>query len=152
MELKDVMNKRKSVRKFSGKEIPREILDEIVHAGELAPTSRNLKPCKFIVIKDKDTLRKLSEAKKAGAGFLKGADAAIAVFADSEKSDTWIEDSSIALTYMMLSATENGMGNCWCQYHLRFSASGESAEDNARRILKMDKKYRIVGVLGLGYC
>ncbi len=150
MNLSEIMLKRRSVRKFKSGEIPESKLDSIIRAALLAPTSRNRNPCEFIVVKDKNVLRELSAAKKAGALLLSNADAAIAVFADSEKADTWIEDSSIALTYMMLAATEQGIGNCWVQYHLRFDENGESAEDNARRILSMPDKYRIVGVLGLG--
>ncbi len=150
MKLTDIMLKRRSVRRFKADEIARDKLDAILQAGLLAPTSRNRNPCEFVLVKDKNLLEKLSKSKKAGAAFLKDVSAAVAVFADSEKADTWIEDSSIALTYMMLKATEQGVGNCWVQYHLRFDENGESAEKNARGILSMPEKYRIVGVLGLG--
>lgn len=150
MALIDIMFKRRSVRNFKPDEVPRGKLDAVLKAGLLAPTSRNLNPCEFVLIKNKKILKKLSYAKKAGARFLENACAAVAVFADSEKSDTWIEDSSIALTYMMLSATEQGIGNCLVQYHLRFDENGKSAEKNAREILSIPENYRIVGVLGLG--
>lgn len=150
MELIDIMLKRRSVRKFKNIEVPEEKLKNILNAALLAPTSRNRNPCSFYVIKNKDILKKLSKAKKAGAAFLAEADCAVAVFADSEKADTWIEDSSIALTYMMLSAEEQGIGNCWCQLHMRFSEDGNDAEKNARGILSVPEEFRIVGVLGLG--
>lgn len=150
MTLNEIMLKRRSVRKFKSEGIPEEKINAVLQAGLLAPTSRNRNPCEFIVIRDREALEKLSKAKKAGAAFLSEAYAAVAVFADSEKADTWIEDSSIAMTYMMLAATEQGIGNCWVQYHLRFDINGESAEKNAREILSMPDKYRIVGVLGLG--
>lgn len=150
MELIDIMLKRRSVRKYKAEEVPEDKLDRILKAGLLAPTSRNRNPCEFIVVRNKDLLKKLSTAKKAGANLLADASAAVAVFSDSEKADTWIEDSSIALTYMMLEATEQGIGNCWVQYHMRFSESGADAEENARNILSMPEKYRIVGVLALG--
>ncbi len=150
MKLIDIMLKRRSVRKYKAEILPADKLDNILKAGLLAPTSRNRMPCELVAVTDKDVLLKLSKAKKAGAGLLAEAAAAVAVFADSEKSDTWIEDSSIALTYMMLSATEQGIGNCWVQYHLREDINGKSAEENAREILSVADKYRIVGVLGLG--
>lgn len=150
MELIDIMLKRRSVRKFKKLEVPKEKLEKILNAALLAPTSRNRNPCTFYVIKNKDILKKLSKVKKAGAAFLAEADCAVAVFADREKADTWVEDSSIALTYMMLLAEEQGIGNCWCQLHMRFSEDGNDAEKNASDILSMPGNYRIVGILGLG--
>lgn len=81
---------------------------------------------------------------------LENANAAIVVFADSQKADTWIEDSSIALAYMDLMANELDIGSCWCQSHLRFDADNNSSEDVVREIFSMDVKYRVVGILSLG--
>ena len=62
MTLLDVMLKRRSIRKYTDDKISDEDLNKILTAGLLAPTSRNRKPCEFIVVKDKDTLKKLSKA------------------------------------------------------------------------------------------
>ena len=93
---------------------------------------------------------KLSKAKAAGAAFLDSADAAVAVFADPDKADTWIEDSSIALAFMNLMAQEQEIGSCWIQIHMRKGADGSDAEANVRRIIGTPDNYRIVGILGLG--
>ena len=50
MDLLDVMLKRRSVRKYTEDEIPNEKMNRILQAGLLAPTSRNLKPCNFLII------------------------------------------------------------------------------------------------------
>ena len=150
MELLDIILKRRSVRTYTDEEIPEKKLEIILQAGLLAPTSRNRKPCEFIVIKDKDTLEKLSKSKASGSSMLEKANAAIVVFADTNKADTWIEDSSIALAYMDLMATEQDVGSCWCQSHLRYSADKESSEDVVRSICSMSENYRVVGILSLG--
>ena len=150
MELLDVMLRRRSVRRYTGEPIPEEKLDRIIKAGLAAPTSRGFRPCDFYVVKNKAVLAELAKAKAAGAGLLAGADAAIAVFADPERADTWIEDSSIALAFMHLMATEQGVGSCWVQLHMRKGADGSDAEDNARRIIGAPEGARIVGILGLG--
>ena len=149
MELFDVMLKRRSVRKFKDEDITKEQLDKILQAGLLAPTSMNRKPCNFMVIENTETLEKLSEAKDHGADLIKGANKAIAVIADTLVADTWIEDSSIALTYMHLMATDLGLGSCWVQIHLR-SRDGVDAEGIVRDILKIDDHYSVVGILALG--
>ena len=150
MNLLDIMLKRRSVRQYNQKEIPEEKLEKILQAGLLAPTSRNRKPCEFFVVKDKEILEKLSKSKASGSAMLINANVAIVVFADSDKSDTWIEDSSIALAYMDLMATEQDVGSCWCQSHLRYSADEEKSEDIIREIFSMADNYRVVGILSLG--
>ena len=118
MDLLDVMLKRRSVRKYSDDEIPKEKMNKILQAGLLAPTSRNRKPCSFLVVDSKDALEKLSESKESSSKFLKNANKAIVVVANTLISDTWIEDSSIALAFMHLMAAEQDIGSCWVQIHL----------------------------------
>ena len=150
MDLLDVMLKRRSVRKYTDEEIPNEKMNKILQAGLLAPTSRNLKPCNFLIIENKETLYKISESKAFGASFLKDANKAIAVVANSMIADTWIEDSSIALAFMHLMAAEQDVGSCWIQIHLRESSKGESTEELVKEILGLDDYFRIVGILALG--
>ena len=150
MNLMDVILSRRSVRNYVDEDIDDDVLDRILEAGLLAPTSRNRKPCEFIVVKDKDVLKQLSESKASGSGMLASCNVAIVVIADSDKADTWIEDSSIAMAYMDLMANYYGIGCCWCQSHLRFSGDGVKSEDVVRNILSSENKYRIVGIFSLG--
>ena len=150
MEFDDVLLKRRSVRKFTDDEVTKDQLNDILQAGLLAPTSMNRKPCNFLVVSNKDTLKELSEVKEHGAEFLKDANKAIVVIANTLTADTWIEDSSIALSFMHLKATDIGVGSCWIQTHLRKSADGEDSEELVREIVKIDDYFRIVGILALG--
>lgn len=150
MELTDAILKRRSIRKYKDEDISEENIRKILEAGLLAPTSRNLKPCEFIVVRDKDTLNKLAKSKKSGAGMLSECNTAIVVVADSKKADTWIEDSAIALSYMDLMAVNLGIGSCWIQIYLRSSDEGKDAEENVREIFSLSEQYRIVGILSLG--
>lgn len=150
MDFTDILLKRKSIREYSGEDISKDQLNKILEAGLLAPTSRNLKPCNFLIVSNKDTLKELSEVKEHGSKFLADADKAIVVVADSQLADTWIEDSSIALGYMHLMASSIDVGSCWIQIRLRKSSDGEDAEKLVRDIVKIDDFYRIVGILALG--
>ena len=96
MKLLDIILNRRSIRKYTDEAIPDGKLNEILQVDLLAPTSRNIKPCEFYVIRDKAVLEKLSRAKAMGAAMLKDCSAAIAVMGNSEKADTWVEDCSIA--------------------------------------------------------
>ena len=149
MNLIDLMLKRRSTRKFTDEPITKSDLEKILEAALLAPSSMNRKPCNFMVVENKETLKELSQSKDHGADLIKNADKAIVVIADAMIADTWCEDSSIALTYMHLMATELDLGSCWVQIHLR-TKDGENSEEIVKEILKIDSHYRIVGILALG--
>ena len=150
MTLMDTMLKRRSTRTFTNEPVTKDELDIILQAALLAPTSMDRKPCNFMVVERKEVLMQLSQCKDHGAGLIEKADKAIVVLADTMLADTWCEDSSIALTYMHLMATELNLGSCWVQVHLR-SKDKTPAEEVVREILKIDSHYRIVGILALGH-
>lgn len=150
MELMDTMLKRRSIRQYTDEAIPADKLKRILQAGLIAPTSMNRKPCELIVVQDKVMLQKLSQVKEYGSDMIADCHTAIVVIASEQKADTWIEDSSIALSYMSLAATDLGIGNCWCQIHLRVTGEGMCAEQAVRQLLKLADEYRIVGILPLG--
>ena len=150
MDLIEIMRRRRSIRKYTGEPVAEEKLQQILQAGLLAPTSRGKRPWEFYVVKDKENLGKLSQAKWHGSALIAGCDTTIAVFADSELSDAWIEDSSIALAYMDLTAASLGVGSCWVQMRMRKDEQGGDAEQNVRRTLGVEEPFRIVGILALG--
>ena len=150
MDLIELMLKRRSVRKYSEEDIPKKDLEKILESALLAPTSRNRKPCNFLIVENRKTLEKLSKCKESGAEMLANCNKAIIVVANTMISDTWIEDSSIALTYMHLMACELDIGSCWVQIHLRQTKDGKDAEKVVKDITGLDDYFRIVGILALG--
>lgn len=150
MELIERMRRRRSIRKFTGEAVPEEKLEKILQAALLAPTSRGKRPWEFWVVRDKDTLERLSRAKKHGSALIAGCDTAVVVFADSRLSDAWIEDSSIALAYMDLMASSLGIGSCWVQMRMRKDENDGDAEQNVREIMGLEDPFRTVGIMALG--
>ena len=149
MDLLKLMYKRRSVRDFEATEITDEDLNKLLQAALLAPTSRNKHPCYFIVVSNKELLRKLSQCKNAGAEPLAECNKAIVVIANETVSDTWIEDSSIALTYLHLMATELDLGSCWIQIHFR-DKDGKDSEKLVCETLEIDDSHRVVGIMAIG--
>ena len=142
--------KRRSVRQYLKKEVEETVLKDILSAGLLAPTGMNKKLCRFYVIKKKEILEALSTVKPTGAAMLKEAPVAIAVVVDEERTDTWVEDSSIALSFMQLEAADKNLGSCWVQIRLRTN-EGKSSESEVQKLLNLSDKDRVVGILALGY-
>ncbi len=150
MELLEMMQKRRSVRNYTGEAIPEEKLNQILQAGLLSPTGRGIRPWEFILIRDQETLRKMAVCRAAGAKMLETADAAVVVIGDSQKTDVWTEDCSIAMAYMHLMADALGVGSCWIQGRLREAADGRNTEEVLRELLDFPETYQLEAILSLG--
>lgn len=150
MELIQMMQDRRSVRKYTGEAIPEELLEKILQAGLLSPTSHNSKPWEFVVVKNKETLGAMAKCRAGSAKMLEGADAAVVVIADPEKTDVWTEDCSIAMTQMHLMADSLGVGSCWIQGRLRDAEDGRTSEAYLRELLGFPENFKLEAVLSLG--
>ena len=107
---------RRSVRSYTGEAVPMEKLNTIIMAGLSSASSRAIRPWDLIVVRDKDKLIEMSGCRLKGSSrMLAGADAAIVVVGDEERSDVWIEDCSVVMANMHLMASALGVGSCWIQ-------------------------------------
>lgn len=145
----ELARRRRSVRLYSESPVREEDLDRILKAGLLAPSSRNIRPVELIAVRDRDTLEALSRCKTAGSAMLAGASCAVVVLGDTLRSDVWIEDASIVMTYMQLQAVDLGIGSCWVQCRLR-SGGDATCEEKIRALLKIPAHYAVEAVLSLG--
>ena len=150
MDLLQVMMNRRSVRKYTGEPVPEEKLERILQAGLVSASGRRRQPWEFILVKEKDTLRSLSKCREHGPSMIEGADCAIGVAADEEKTDVWTEDWSLAMANMHLMADSLGVGSCWVQVRLREAPDGRSAEEYIRELLAIPEKYKVEAILSLG--
>ncbi|MCQ2406127.1 MAG: nitroreductase family protein [Oscillospiraceae bacterium] len=150
MDIVSALSARRSVREYTGEEIPPELLEKVIKAGLLAPSGRNLKPWEFVVIKDKNMLKALSRCREFGASMLLKAGAAVIVLADGDKTDVWTEDASIAMAYMHLAADSLGLGSCWIQGRRRQAEDGSTTEDYIRALIGAPSNMRLEAILSLG--
>ena len=125
--LHDLLIHRRSIRKYTPETLSPDAVKMILEAGLLAPSSKRCTPWEFIAVEDKEVLARLAECKTAGAKPIEGAALAIVVTADMTRTDTWIEDASIAAILMQLQASDLGLGSCWIQVRGRFGSMDEPA-------------------------
>ena len=151
MDAIDAIRTRRSVRQYSDEKISKEILEEIIDCGRLAATARNIQPWEFIVVTNKGTIEKLSQAKAHGSKFMKNATLAVVVCADPATSDVWIEDASIASLILHLAACDLGLGSCWVQIRQREHDSSTSAEQYVRDLLGIGKGMVVEAIVAIGY-
>lgn len=135
---------RRSIRKYLDKEIPDEVIRLILKAGMNAPTARNLKPFEFIVVRNKETLTKLSEMKK-NAYFAKDSNVTIILLA-RELSAYWQQDLGAVSENMLLQATRLGIGSCWVGI-----TPNQDYENYARGVLGIPEDVRVFSLMTLGY-
>ena len=136
-EFKDLVQLRRSHRKFSEQEVDADDLKLILRAALMAPTSKSQRAWQFVVVEDKLDMEKLADAKNMGSQFLKGAPVAIVVLGDPMQNDCWVEDGSIAAISMQYQAEELGLGTCWIQMRGRGLDDGTSADTVIRGILNI---------------
>ena len=149
MELKDVLQKRRSIRSFTDKKVSKEQIDLLLHAAMSGPSACNKKPWKFYVITNEE---KLSELKKATRFSNFNAPLAIVVCGNLKKalplnlSSYWIQDCSAATENILLHATDLGLGSLWCGVHPQ-----KRAEQNLSKILCLDDKCIPLNIIYIGY-
>lgn len=112
----DAILSRKSVREYSNKPITEESILTILKAGQAGPSARNRRDWHFLIVQDRDTLKKMAEAHGLIVSMpLMRSKMAIVVLGDKSVSsgDFWQVDCSIAAQNMILAAHELGIGSCW---------------------------------------
>ncbi len=143
----EAIKKRQSVRSYQDKEIPEEILQQILEAGRLAPSACNNQPWKFIVVRDKKLREKLVAACKnqkfvgeAPVIIVGCATAPSYLMGSGEYS--YPIDLAIALDHMSLEAAALGLGTCWI---------GAFYQDRVKEILGIPEGVKVVALMTLGY-
>jgi len=151
MKMIHILRNRRSVRKFEDRKIEEEKLEALKEALVRSPSSRSLNPWEFILVDDRSILERLSRSKEHGAGFLSGAAVGVAILGDTARSDTCIEDCSIAAITLQYTAESLGLGSCWCQIRLRANGEDKTAEEYVRQVLDLPEHYLVECIIGIGY-
>lgn len=151
MEFKDIVAKRRSIRKFTDEELTPEQTQTILRAALMSPTSKSTRAWRFIVVDDKDLLRQIAQSKSAGAEFVQTAPLAVIVLMDTDATDVWVEDASIAAVTMQYQAAELGLGSCWAQLRLRGHLDGITADECLRDLFGYPEQFKAECVIAFGY-
>lgn len=138
MEFRELLEKRRSVRKFQEKKVPVDLINKIIDDSTKAPNAGNNQPWKFIVISDKKLIRQMSDDSKASilADIKKNSDSAFKIYEKRLQNQnfnvfynapclvcivgktgvpTMAVDCALASVYLMLSAASLGLGTCWVE-------------------------------------
>jgi len=142
---------RVSVRTYEKKDVPDELIGQLLEAAVRAPSAGNVQPWKFIVVKDLEIKKELASAALKQR-HVETAPVVIVVCADPEKSAEkygergkslyCIQDTAAAIENMLLTAHSLGLGTCWI---------GAFEEDKVRNILNIPQKLKPVALITIGF-
>ncbi len=167
MDFFELLKVRRSVRDYEDKDVPIELIQEIIKDSTFAPNAGNMQLWRFVIVNNREWVKKCADSSKnkilAGieadpdspmkgyAETLKNPDfcvfynaPAVVYLVGSKRAGTLPHDCGLLAAYFMLSATSRGLGTCWV-------AQGADIEPELREELGIPENYSIEAPIILGY-
>ncbi len=155
MEFRELLDKRRSVRKYSDHGVSREVVDSLIDATLTAPSARNTRSTKLMVVESAEKIEKMSQMRDYGSSFMKGAPLAIVVMGEREKSDVWRANCAISATILQLACVDKGLVSCWVQAdgrpRLKSEPQGEQVDEYLRGLLSIPEECSVLCIIAIGY-
>ena len=145
MEFLKLAESRFSVRNFKTQKIEPEKLDLILEAGRIAPTAANIQPVRVLVIQSDENLAKIGKAANiynAPLALIVCADRSSAWVRPFDKMQTTDIDATVVTDYMMLEATDLGLGSVWVCYF---------KPDVLKKEFDLPENLEPINILAVGY-
>ena len=130
-----------AVREYQDREVPEAVLRRVVEAAHLTASASNAQPWHFILIRERQALRKLGSLITTG-GHTARAAAAVIVAYEKSSGAFGVSDCSRAIQSMVITAWGDGVGSNW---------AGWVGMENVRREFGLPDSYDVLAVVPLGY-
>jgi nitroreductase len=138
LKFEEVLEKRRSIRKYKDAPVSKEKILKMLEAARIAPSASNRQPWHFIVVENKETIKKLAKQEWAAEAPLM-----IVGLADQAASPNWCSnDLGIAFEHLVLAATNLGLGTCW------MGQTGR--EEMIKGLLGIPDNFKVVAVIPIG--
>ena len=128
-----------AVRRYQNRPVPDTVLRRILEAGRLTASAKSAQPWHFIVVQDRETLRKLGGLARTGPYI---AQAPLAIVVAVDKTPFAVSDASRAIQSMLLTAWADGVGSNWV---------GFGGLDEVKALLHVPAELDVLAVLPFGY-
>lgn len=146
MEFTELIQARYSCKKYDGRPVEKEKIEEILAAGRMAPTAKNSQEQRIDVVQSPEGLAKIDAVTPCRYG----APVVLAVAFDHSGAFTYpggkrssgAEDAAIVATHMMLAAKNAGVDSCWLNFF---------DPEAAAKTLGLPENEEVVMLLDLGY-
>lgn len=154
MDVIKAIETRKSIRKYQDKPVPDELIKDIINAARLAPSGNNTQPSIYKIVKDEATKKMLKDNEIIRDQWVYKAPVIIVCCTDPTAYTKFVEgwdspnedrakrDLAIASSYLVLRATELGLGTCYC---------GWIKKEEIKDVLDIPRPLIVPYVIGVGY-
>ena len=148
MKLDEIIQLRRSVRKFKDQSIDKEVIGEIIESARLAPSAVNFQPWKFYICRSEEA-KKIMRQSYPREWFNS---AQLYILACGDHQQSWKRpcdgkdhldiDIAIAVEHMVLKITELGLGTCWvCNFNPQTVKEGLQLSENVEPIVLLPVGY-----------
>ncbi|MBW1849753.1 MAG: nitroreductase family protein [Deltaproteobacteria bacterium] len=168
MYFNELLEKRRSVRDFEDKNVPLDLIKEIINDSIKAPNASHKQPWSFLIVNNKDMMKRISDASKKTliAGIEKDPNSPMKGYAEVLRDEnfnvfynapcmvgivgrikgaTIAYDCALLACYFMLSATARGLGTTWV------AQGAEVRNPELLNEIGLSEGYRIHAPIILGY-
>ncbi len=139
----------RAVRQLRPDPVPESVLHDILEVARWSGSAGNRQPWEFVVVRDRDMLRRLSAIDGANAGHLATAAAGIAIVIHPEVPDLDAYDEGRLAERILLAAAAQGVGAAVGH----FTGPGDTwaASAEAKRMLGIPEQFVLRETISLGY-
>lgn len=147
MDVMEAIMNRQSIREYEERAVEAGKLERVAQAFRMAPTAKNLQDKKLIVVTDAKTKELIRQASPSKAKMLTEAPAVL-IAAGGRKGEMTCGhradtvDLSIAMSFAILEAYEEGLGTCWM---------ANFREEELKQALGLEEDMSIVAISPIGY-
>lgn len=143
---------RRSIRKYNNTKVSHDLIEQIVRAGQFAPSGMNRQIYAFVVVEDEELVARLSkmnaDAMNSSSDPFYGAKSLIIVFADTN-APTYLYDGALAMGNLMNAANALGVDSCWIHRAKEVFETPEGKE--MKKTWGLPESYEGIGHCILGY-
>jgi nitroreductase len=166
MDFTNLIKSRRSIRDFEDKSVALDTVKEIISESCLAPSSGNRQEWRFVIVMDKGMIKRISDESKNSHLDDAASDPYIQKYIDTLRDDKFnvfynapclilvcgpknnhslLVDCSLVAVYLMLCATERGLGTCWIGLGSRIR------DKDLRKEIGIEEEVEVVAPIILGY-
>ncbi|MFO7901129.1 MAG: nitroreductase family protein [Planctomycetota bacterium] len=141
---------RRSIRDYDAKDVDDTLVSDLLEAAMAAPSAVAKDPWEFVVVRDKDMLRRIAEGLPNGKMLAKAA-VGIVVCGDPNRVHDGqlsylLQDCAAAIENLLLAASMLGLGACWLGVHPR-----EERVAHVRSLLNVPEPVTPISVISIGW-
>ncbi len=149
MDVMQAIRTRRSVRAYSSKPLPADVLERMKQSLRCAPSACNLQPWRFILVMD-EKLRNAVAQASCGQSWMAGAPVIVVACGFPDQAykrmggygNSVDVDLAIALDHLTLAAVAEGLGTCWI---------GAFKESEVKKLLDIPDSVKVVAMTPLGF-